>query len=121
MKSINLGNSPTSMAEQIQSAPKQNEVYYPTFHFTVKGEEVEIPDAGTMTVTFRRKEKTERECCGQEEYSFCLEIQSIDRVTEKEEPAAPARNLGKETENALRKLKAAKEYPEGEAEEEEEE
>lgn len=119
MKSIDLGNSPSEYGMPVSSAPMEHKPNYPMFHFTVS-EEVEVPDSGTMTVTFRRKEKTEREDDRGERYTFCLEIKSIDKITESEEDAPPARNLNKDTENALRKLKAEKEAEvEDEGEEEE--
>jgi hypothetical protein len=81
--------------------------------------EAEIPESGTMTITFSRKEKTERQTKEGEECSYVLDVKEITSISKSKEASPPARSFDTETKDALAKLRKAKQ-PEGEVEDEDE-
>lgn len=58
--------------------------WYPTIHLSKKGEEIDLPDEGEMTVTFRKTRSEEsRNDKGEERYSCTLELHEILKVKSK--------------------------------------
>lgn len=82
MKPIDLGRKMGTIAEPIQV--KREEKVYPTLWIDENEGELELPDAGTMTISFVVTEKTERESDGKKTCSYRLEVRSIDGLEEDE-------------------------------------
>ncbi len=97
---INLAQSsekcpccPTSIGEP--------EPYYPSFRVEKEGESLDIPDEGTMTITFKKVEETESKRGNTERYVCCIEVREIVSVSGSEKPS---KSGAKETEEALDSL-----------------
>jgi hypothetical protein len=120
MKPINLGKPSGCCggpAEPV-NMPVNKEMSYPSLYLNLGESEVEIPESGTMTITFSRKEKTERQTKEGEECSYTLDVKEITSISGSKGENQPARSFDRETKDALAKLRNAKK-PEGEYEGEE--
>lgn len=71
------------------SIPEPPDDYYPTVHIERK-EPFELPEEGTMTVTFKRISVEDSERDGKKRFSCTLELRSIDKVNGKKVSKAEA-------------------------------
>jgi hypothetical protein len=87
MKPIDLGRE--GMGGCCPAQPiERNEKHYPSL-WLEGGEELDLPASGTMTISFKVMEKTERtDSDGDESYSCRLEVRSIEDISpdETDEP-----------------------------------
>jgi hypothetical protein len=109
MKSIDLGRKMDTLAEPI--SPKKTEKVYPTLWIDEAEGELELPDSGTMTISFVMKEKTERETENGKTCSYRLEVRSIDDLKE-DESSEPEENTERNMDKAVASYK--KTYVKGE-------
>ena len=99
MKPIDLGRKMGVPAEPI--SVKRDEKVYPTLWIDeAEGSELELPDSGTMTISFVVKEKTERETEEGKTCSYRLEVRSIDGV-EQDETDEPEETTEREFDKAV--------------------
>lgn len=102
---IDLGKSAEGMMMPHTSAP--SEKYYPRFTYD-SDEEMEFPKEGEMTIYYRKvahEERTDEK--GKTRYSCTIEVRKIESVESEDEAEAPAKNRGRDTEDALDALVAA--------------
>lgn len=94
------------------SEPAMSEKRYPTLHFETS-EDHEIPDSGTMTIRFDKKESSARKSGGKTVYSCTVEVHEIMSMSGKKSKSqnnddddndSPSRKTAK----ALDKLRFAK-------------
>jgi hypothetical protein len=114
MKPINLGKSNSGPCGPVSTSESNAKPSYPSLYFTLPSGEAKIPECGTMTISFSRKEKTIRKTESVEECSYVLDMKEITSISEDKGVCAPARSFDSETKEALKKLRAKK--PEGEVE-----
>ena len=79
---IDLGSKPPGEPMLAKSSPMK-EKYYPSLHLEWN-DEYDLPDSGTMEVTFVKTGETKTTHNGKTRYTVTLEIKSIEEVSEKE-------------------------------------
>jgi len=77
---IDLGTKPPS--EQISKSTTENKKYYPSIHLEWP-DDYDLPESGTMEVTFVKTSETKTIYNGKTRYNVTLEIKSIEEVSEK--------------------------------------
>lgn len=92
----------------------ENTKHYPMLHLEWDSE-YDLPDSGTMEVTFNKTNETKTTHNGKTRYSITLEIQSIEEVSDKKgkEEDAEETDSGESTSDRLDKM--AKEATDEEA------
>jgi len=92
---------------EAQPAPH---AYYPTLHLSKVGEEIDLPDEGVLTVTFKKiRSEESKNADGKERYSCTLELHDIRKVKEEKGCCSdmPKKDKYAETGDVLDQLRAA--------------
>jgi len=79
---IDLGSKPPSEPAGVMMSPSK-EKYYPSLHLEWP-DDYDLPDSGTMEVTFVKTAETKTTNNGKTRYNVTLEIKTIEEVSEKE-------------------------------------
>lgn len=79
---IDLGKSRDESMPEV-SKPEKGRKYYPSLYLTWD-EDYELPDSGTMTITFEKKSESNTKRDGEKSQSVEIEVHSIESVEEGE-------------------------------------
>lgn len=85
-----------------------SEKHYPAFHIE-SDKPLELPgDEGEMTIKFKKTSSSHSKSDGHERYSCTIEVREIVSAEGDEGNSAPAKNRGKDSENALDAIRKKK-------------
>lgn len=77
---IDLGSTSGDLRSPLATSIKEK--YYPTLHLDWS-EDYELPESGTMEITFNKTAESKSKHGGKTRYSVTLEIKSIEEVSDK--------------------------------------